>query len=325
MRERRVVIVTFDTAQILDVTGPLEVFSSASRFLPAVRYRTQVVTTRGGPVRANCGLEFASSAIGEVTGPVDTLMVAGGAGHGRGGRRPGAAAPGATARRRRPPGHLGLLRRVRARRRRPARRSAGDHPLGRMRSTRDRYAEVTVDPDAIYVQDGNVWTSAGVTAGIDLALALVADDHGHQAAATVARQLVVYLQRSGGQAQFSALLAGQAADTEPVRDLLSWLRDHLTDDLSVAALARQINLSERQFTRVFKAEVGVTAADHVEAVRLESACRLLETTNRTIEQIARTCGFGTPETMNRTFRRRLNTTPGDHRHHFRGDIHVPHP
>ena len=140
--------------------------------------------------------------------------------------------------------------------------------------------------DAIYVRDGNVWTSAGVTAGIDLALALVADDHGHQAAACVARQLVVYLQRSGGQAQFSALLAGQAADTSPVRDLLSWLRDHLDDDLSVAALARQINLSERQFTRVFKAEVGVTAADHVEAVRLESACRLLETTAGPIEQIA---------------------------------------
>ena len=115
-----------------------------------------------------------------------------------------------------------------------------------------------------------------------------------------------------------ALLAGQAADTEPVRELLAWLRDHLTDDLSVAALARQINLSERQFSRVFKAEVGATAADHVEAVRLESACRLLETTSRTVEQIARTCGFGTPETMNRTFRRRLDTTPGEHRHHFQG-------
>ena len=183
----------------------------------------------------------------------------------------------------------------------------------------DTYADVTVDRDAIYVHDGNVWTSAGVTAGIDLSLALVADDHGHQAAATIARQLVVYLQRSGGQAQFSALLAGQAADSDPVRGLLSWLRDHLTEDLSVPALARQINLSERQFTRVFKAEVGATAADHVAAVRLESACRLLETTNRTIEQIARTCGFGTPETMNRAFRRRLGTTPGEHRHHFRGD------
>ena len=187
----------------------------------------------------------------------------------------------------------------------------------------DRYEDVTVDADAIYVRDGNVWTSAGVTAGIDLALALVADDHGHSAAATVARRLVVYLRRSGGQAQFSRLLAAQAADTAPVTDLLSWLRDHLTDDLSVAALARQLNLSERQFSRVFKSEVGVTAADHVEAVRLESACRLLETTNRTVEQISRTCGFGTPETMNRTFRRRLNTTPCDHRHHFRGDTPGP--
>ncbi len=120
----------------------------------------------------------------------------------------------------------------------------------------DRYEGVTVDADAIYVRDGNVWTSAGVTAGIDLALALVADDHGRGAAATVARRLVVYLQRSGGQAQFSAVLAAQAADTAPVSDLLSWLRDHLTDDLTVAALARQINLSERQFSRVFKSEVG---------------------------------------------------------------------
>ena len=317
--ERGVVIVTFDTAQILDVTGPLEVFSSASRFLPAVRYRTQVVTTQGGPVLASCGLEFASTPIAEVNGPVDTLMVAGGD------DMDAAVADSEL---------LAQVRRLAADARRVTSVCSGAFLLaaaglweGRRATTHwaecalldDTYAGVTVDPDAIYVHDGNVWTSAGVTAGIDLALALVADDHGHQAAATIARQLVVYLQRSGGQAQFSALLAGQAADSEPVRDLLSWLRDHLTDDLSVAALARQINLSERQFTRVFKAEVGATAADHVEAVRLESACRLLETTNRSVEQIAKTCGFGTPETMNRTFRRRLSTTPGEHRHHFRGD------
>ncbi len=317
------VIVTFDSGQILDVTGPLEVFSSASRFLPAVRYRTQVVTTTGGPVRANCGLEFASSAIGDVIGPVDTLVVAGGSG------MDAAVADSEL---------LAQIRRLAADARRVTSVCSGAFLLaaagllqGRRATTHwadcglleDDYAEVTVDPDAIFVQDGNVWTSAGVTAGIDLALALVADDHGRQAAATVARQLVVYLQRSGGQTQYSTLLAGQAADTEPVRDLLSWLRDHLTEDLSLPALARQVNLSERQFTRVFKAEVGVTAADHVEAVRLESACRLLETTNRTIEQIARTCGFGTPETMNRTFRRRLDTTPGEHRHHFQGDTAMP--
>ncbi len=317
--ERSVVIVTFDTAQILDVTGPLEVFSSASRFLPAVRYRTQVVTTQGGPVLASCGLAFASTPIAEVTAPIDTLMVAGGADM-------DAAVCDSEL--------LAQVRRLAVDARRVTSVCSGAFVLaaaglleGRRATTHwaecalldATYAGVTVDLDAIYVHDGNVWTSAGVTAGIDLALALVADDHGHQAAATIARQLVVYLQRSGGQAQFSALLAGQAADSEPVRDLLSWLRDHLADDLTVAALARQINLSERQFTRVFKAEVGSTAADHVEAVRLESACRLLETTNRSIEQIAKTCGFGTPETMNRTFRRRLRTTPGEHRHHFRGD------
>ena len=317
-RERDVVIVTFDSGQILDVTGPLEVFSHASRFLPAVRYRTQVVTLQGGPVTASCGLELTSTAISEVTAPVDTLMVAGGAGV-------DAAVANTEL--------LDHIRRLATDARRVTSVCSGAFLLaaaglldGRRATTHwadcgnldTTYADVTVDPDAIYVNDGNVWTSAGVTAGIDLTLALVADDHGHQAAATVARQLVVYLRRSGGQAQFSALLAGQEADTEPVRDLLAWLRDHLSDDLSLAALARQINLSERQFTRVFKAEVGATAADHVEAVRLESACRLLESTNRTIEQIAKTCGFGTPETMNRAFRRRLNTTPGEHRHHFRG-------
>jgi transcriptional regulator GlxA family with amidase domain len=128
---------------------------------------------------------------------------------------------------------------------------------------------------------------------------------------------VVYLRRrSGGQAQFSALLAAQEAESEPMRELLSWLLDHLTDDLSVAALARQINLSERQFSRVFRAEVGTTPAEHVEAARLEAACRLLETTHSRIERVATACGFGTPETMIRTFRRRLNTTPGEHRRHF---------
>ncbi len=322
MNESRVIIVTFDKAQILDVTGPLEVFSSASRFLPAVQYRTDVVSSHGGPVGASCGLEFASSSISDITGPVDTLMVAGGADM-------DAACT--------DPVLLEHVRRLAADARRVTSVCSGAFVLaatglleGRRATTHwaeceqlnDRYDAVTVDADAIYVQDGNVWTSAGVTAGIDLALALVADDHGNNAAATVARQLVVYLRRSGGQAQFSAVLAGQAADTEPVRDLLAWLRDHLTEDLSVATLARRTNLSERQFSRVFKSEVGVTAASYVEAVRLESACRLLETTERTVEQVARTCGFGTPETMHRSFRRRLSTTPGDHRHRFRGDVVV---
>jgi len=325
VNDLRVVIVTFDAGQILDVTGPLEVFSHASRFVPSVRYRTEVVSSRGGPVLASCGLEFASAPIAGVCSPIDTLVVAGGAGI--------AAAVADDL-------LLHHVRRLAGHARRVTSVCSGAFVLaaaglldGRRATTHwadcaqlsASYSQVTVDADAIYVHDGNVWTSAGVTAGIDLTLALVADDHGHRAAATVARQLVVYLQRSGGQTQFSTLMASQAADTQPIRDLLSWLLDHLDADLSLAALARQINLSERQFTRVFKAEVGVTAADHVETVRLESACRLLETTNSSIEQVAKTCGFGTPETMNRTFRRRLGTTPGDHRHHFSGDSHVPHP
>jgi len=317
MSRPRIVIVTFAQAQILDVTGPLEVFSSAARFLPSARYRTDVVTTTGGPVLASCGLTFSSTPIADVDAPVDTLMVAGG-------EDTTAAAADQEL--------LHHVRRLAAEARRVTSVCSGAFVLaaagllrGRRATTHwaecgllhDTYADVVVESDAIYVQDGNVWTSAGVTAGIDLALALVAEDHGHQAAAGVARHLVVYLQRSGGQAQFSALLAAQGADTQPVRDLLSWLRDHLAEDLSVPALARQANLSERHFTRVFKAELGVTAAEHVETVRLETACRLLETTGSSIEQVARACGFGTPETMNRTFRRRLNTTPGEHRRHFR--------
>jgi transcriptional regulator GlxA family with amidase domain len=139
-----------------------------------------------------------------------------------------------------------------------------------------------------------------------------------RAAASVARQLVVYLRRSGGRAQFSTLLAAQAAETEPIHDLLAWLPDHLDDDLTVSALARRTHLSARQFSRVFTADIGTTPADHIEAIRTEAACRLLETTRAPIEEVTRSCGFGKPETMSRTFRRRLNTTPGSHRQHFGG-------
>ena len=310
------VIVTFPSAQILDVTGPLEVFSSASRLLPNAAYRTQVVSSSGGAVVASSGLEFSTAPIAEVTEPVDTLVVAGG-------RDMDEAC-----------GDEDLLRHVQrlaCSARRVTSVCSGAFLLasaglldGRRATT--HWAEchqlsaghpsVSVDGDAIYVRDGNVWTSAGVTAGIDLTLALVADDHGRRAAAAVARQLVVYLRRSGGQAQYSTLLAAQAAEREPLGDLLDWLPDNLTADLSVPALARRVHLSERQFSRVFSAEVGVPPSEHVAALRLEAACRLLESTSHPVEQIARICGFGTPEAMNRAFRRRLKATPGDHRRHF---------
>jgi transcriptional regulator GlxA family with amidase domain len=316
---RRVVLVTFASAQILDVTGPLEVFASASRLLPDVHYRTDVVSAPGGPVLASCGLEVATTPLAAVTGPVDTLVVAGG-------RDMEVACADADL--------LHHVRRLAGEARRVTSVCSGAFVLaaaglldGHRATTHwaecgllaAGYPRVAVDPDAIYVRDGRLWTSAGVTAGIDLALALVADDHGRRAAAAVARQLVVYLRRSGGQAQFSATLAAQSVDSEPLRDLLAWLPEHLAEDLSVPALAARANLSERQFRRVFTADVGRTPADHVEAVRLEAACRLLETTDRSVGQVATACGFGTAETMNRTFRRRLGTTPGDHRRHFGSD------
>lgn len=316
MSEPRIVIVGFPSAQILDITGPLEVFSTASRFLRIPRYATELVSIGGGQVLSTSGLAFATEPIEHVDGPIDTLVVAGGRDMDQ-----------VTA-----DTHLiGNIRRIAARSRRVTSVCSGAFLLaaaglldGRRATThwaecddleRD-YPSISVDPGAIYVQDGNVWTSAGVTAGIDLALALIADDHGRKAAATVARRLVVYLRRSGGQAQFSAVLAAQSANDEPIRDLLDWIPDNLTADLSIPAMALRTHLSDRQFSRVFRSEVGITPAEHVEAVRMEAACRLLETTLLGIEEIARACGFGTPETMNRTFRRRLETTPGDHRHHF---------
>jgi transcriptional regulator GlxA family with amidase domain len=316
MSGRRVVIVTFDSAQILDVTGPLEVFSSTTRFVLAAQYDTELVSVAGGPVLSTSGMEFNTASLADVAGPVDTLMVAGG--------RDMDEACGDEE-------LLAHLRRLAPDARRVTSVCSGAFVLaaaglldGRRAATHwaecnllaSGYPAVDVDRDSIYVRDGNTWTSAGVTAGIDLALALVAEDYGRKAAAAVARQLVVYLRRSGGQAQFSALLAAQDADSEPVRDLLTWLPDHLTEDLTVPKLARQANLSERHFSRVFKAEVGATPADHIEAVRLEAACRLLESTHASIEHVATTSGFGTAETMNRSFRRRLGTTPGQHRRHF---------
>jgi transcriptional regulator GlxA family with amidase domain len=316
VNEPRIVIVGFPSAQILDITGPLEVFSTASRFLAIPRYATQLVSTDGGPVLSTSGLEFATSPIAEVVDDIDTLVVSGG-------RDMGEATADSKL--------VDNIRRLAGQSRRVTSVCSGAFLLaaaglldGRRATTHwaecaeleRNYPNVSVEPDAIYVQDGNVWTSAGVSAGIDLALALVADDHGRKAAATVARRLVVYLRRSGGQGQFSALLAAQSANDEPVRDLLAWIPDNLTADLSITAMAARTHLSERQFSRVFKSEVGITPAEHVEAVRIEATCRLLETTLLGVEEIARTCGFGTPETMNRAFRRRLNTTPSDHRYHF---------
>ncbi len=178
------------------------------------------------------------------------------------------------------------------------------------------YPEVSVDGEPIFLRDGDVWTSAGVTAGLDLALALVADDLGDAVAREIARWMVMFVQRPGGQSQFSTHLAAQRADRRPLRDLQDWITGHLADDLTVAALARRSGMSPRHFARAFRDEVGTTPAAYVEAARVEAAKLLLATTHDGALAVARACGFGTVETFHRAFRRVTGTTPDRYRQHF---------
>jgi transcriptional regulator GlxA family with amidase domain len=181
----------------------------------------------------------------------------------------------------------------------------------------DQYPDVTVDPDPIFIKDGNLATSAGVTAGIDLALALVEDDLGRDAALLAARQLVVFLRRPGSQAQFSAQLSAQVADRQPLREVQQWIADHPAADLSVDALAVRARLSPRHFARAFAAETGLPPGRYVDRARLEAARRHLEDTAEGVEEVARGCGYGTTEAMRRAFVKALGVSPAEYRRRFR--------
>jgi transcriptional regulator GlxA family with amidase domain len=181
---------------------------------------------------------------------------------------------------------------------------------------RRRYPAITVEEDRIFVRAGEVWTSAGVTAGMDLALALVEDDAGREAALEVARQLVLFVSRPGGQAQFSAQLSAELAEREPLRDLQAWIADHPDADLSVEALAARAHMSARNFARAFKQEVGMTPAAYVERARVERAQHALQRSQAHVAVVARRCGFGTAGTMRRAFIRRAGVSPADYRRRF---------
>jgi transcriptional regulator GlxA family with amidase domain len=316
---RRVVLVVFPDLQLLDLGGPLEVFAMADRFSDSEvsEYVTEVVSPDGGAIRASSGLEIsANRAIGACRGPIDTLVVVGGRGVAQAivddrlvawirsaaqrSRRVTSVCSGAFLLAR-----AGLL----------DGRSATTHWATCARLAR-LFPEVTVDPDPIFIRDGNVWTSAGVTAGMDLALALVEDDLGPDRAREIARYLVLFVQRSGGQSQFSAQLAAQRPERDTLVQLASWIADHLGDDLSVPVLAARTSMSVRNFSRRFAQEFGSTPGAYVEAVRVEAGRRLLETTGRGLTDIARDCGFGTVETMHRSFQRTIRVTPGQYRQHF---------
>jgi transcriptional regulator GlxA family with amidase domain len=180
-----------------------------------------------------------------------------------------------------------------------------------------RYPRLRVDPDFIYVREGRIWTSAGVTAGMDLALALVEEDLGRDVALAVAQRLVLYLKRPGGQSQFSAQLAAQRAAREPLRELQAWIAEHPAEDLSVAALARRAGMSPRNFARVFAREVGRTPARFVEEARVEHARRRLEAGDEGVDAVAAASGFGSAETLRRSFLRVLRVGPAAYRSRFR--------
>lgn len=315
---RRVVILAFPQVQILDVTGPSEVFCLADRCAAGAGYAVELVAPRAAELQTSGALRLvADRAVERCHGPIDTLLVAGGLGvrEAMQDRR-----------------LVGWLRSAAARSRRVASVCTGAFLLaqaglleGRRATTHwsacrrlaQAYPSTEVEPDAIFVRDGNLYTSAGITAGIDLALALVEEDLGSQVALQIARMLVLFMRRPGGQAQFSNTLCSQSAQTSDLRELQAWIADHLDQDLSVAALAERTFMSPRNFARVFAGQTGQTPGRYVEAQRIERARTLLQSDGRTIEGVARACGFGTVETLRRSFSRRLGVSPSDYRQRFK--------
>ncbi len=318
MRSRDVVLVVFPGLQGLDLIGPAEVFAAATEQTGAPAYRVRVVAASPGPAATSSGVAVvADEAIADVAGPIDTLMVVGGDG------TYGAITD----------DHLvEHVRRLAADARRVTSVCSGAFVLaqagllhGKRATTHWRvcdllarsFPSVHVDADPIYIRDGNVWTSAGVTAGMDLALALVEEDHGREVALAIARRFVMFLRRPANQSQFSAPLQAQTAEHDGIRAALHFVTEHPDADCSVAALARVALMSERSFARSFTAETGTTPARFVERVRTETARRLLEESDQGVEAIALAAGFGTAETMRRTFLRLLRTSPTEYRRRFR--------
>ena len=322
---KRIAFVAAPGTEILDLVGPLQVFARAAEIfgkqnpgLPPI-YSVEVISASSRrPLVTNCGLRItANKTFREVSGKIDTLLVAGGSAIEN--------------------DEIGIevvrwLRKSATRIRRVGSVCTGAMLLaraglldGRRATTHWNWCEVLirrapradVDPDPIFVRDENVYTSAGVTAGMDLALALVEEDHGSRLALQVARNLVLYLRRPGGQSQFSAALSLQITDRKPLRELEAWVLDNLNKPLTVPILAERVAMSPRNFARVFTEEMKTTPAKFVERLRVEAARRRLEESQNSMETIAGECGFGNVNSMRNVFQRALKIAPGQYRRHFR--------
>lgn len=316
---RPVEILAFPGVQLLDVAGPMQVFASANEHLArrgssALPYAIRVVAKAERGIHASAGLGLTTAPLC-TEGAVDTLLVAGG---------PGVHTAADD------PALLDWLRIRATKARRLASVCTGAFLLaaageleGRRATTHwafcaelaQRFPAITVEPDPIFVRDGHVWTSAGVTAGIDLALALVEEDLGRTLALEIARHLVVFLKRPGGQAQFSAALSLQTAD-DRFAALHAWIGENLAQDLSLPVLAQQAGMSERSFSRHYLTATGTTPARAVERLRIDAARRLVSESRLPIKRVAQRCGFGTEETLRRSFLRHLNVSPQEYRARF---------
>jgi transcriptional regulator GlxA family with amidase domain len=316
-RTRHIAVLVVDGCQSLDVFGPVEVFDYAARQVPGA-YRVEVVgPSEDGTITMSNGVRLGVTPLPGDPPRYDTLVVAGG---------PGARAAVED------PAIVDWIARASGRSKRTASVCTGAYLLaraglldGRRATTHWEFADalakrfptVDVDPDPVFIRDGDVWTSAGVTAGMDLALAIVEEDLGHEVALAVARLLVIFLKRPGGQSQFSGVLSAQQAAQPPLRELQAWIAGHLDEDLSVGALARRANMSERSFQRAFSREVGQTPGAYVEALRVEEARALLEDGAPSLEAVARATGFASAEVLRRAFQRRVGVSPGEYRARFR--------
>ena len=314
----RVAILAFPRVQLLDVAGPADVFSEASRQLGKPRaYQVQVIGTEAGMLKSSSGLRFAVDAtIATQRGPIDTLLVAG---------SPDIADMASDAQLQE------WLRRQSRTVRRYGSVCTGAFVLaatglldGKRVATHWNAAErlaaacprACVEADAIYVKDGKLFTSAGVTAGMDLALAMVEEDHGRELALRVARELVMFLKRPGGQSQFSAHLAAQTSERSSVRAVQDHVLANLKDDLSVPVLASRAGMSERNFARIFRSETGTTPAEFVEKARIDAARRLAEESDLPAKRLADAVGYANVDGFRRAFARRLGVSLVAYRSRF---------
>jgi transcriptional regulator GlxA family with amidase domain len=304
---RQIGFVIFDGFQLLDAAGPISTFEMPMRGLSPSPYELKVVAPKPGPVRSSSGVAMVAEAIPR-TPRFDTLIIAGGIG---------------TREAMLDKRMLALVKWAAKDARRLCSVCSGAYVLaaagvldnkratthwGRTRDFPKRFPNVKFEPDSIYTRDGKFWTSAGISAGVDLALALIADDLGEEIARRAAQELVVYHRRPGGQSQFSAMLEIERAEGRFTK-LLAWMRERLDEPLTVEQLAAEANMSPRNFARAFTAETGVTPAKAVERLRLETARELVENSALPVDVIARDAGFGDPERMRRAFVRAFGQPP----------------